>query len=128
MINDKEIKAYISSIKSLLPVYSKEEREFVNKFRNNIYSYIDSHPDASTTDVIDQFGSAPEIVHGYIESIDIDTLVNAISVRRWMRRIAAIILLTAIISLSLFGAFYYKGYQFYKKTVITESETVVDSE
>lgn len=38
MVDDKDIKAYISKIKTLLPVYSKLEQQFINKLKENIYS------------------------------------------------------------------------------------------
>lgn len=127
MVDDKDIKAYISKIKTLLPVYSKPERQFINKLKENIYSYVASHKVASMNDIENQFGEPFEIVQGYIDSMDIDTLISKMSVRTMLRRITVIVLLAAIIGLSIFGGFYYKGYQYYKNTVVTEHETKVDN-
>jgi len=127
-MGNKEINSYISNVKTLLPVYSKSERQFIEKLRDNIYSYIDSHPDVSTVDVTEQFGEPVEIVQGYIESMAIETLISSISVRKMLRRIIIIILIAAVIGLSIFGGFYYKGYQYYKNTVVTENEIIVDND
>lgn len=128
MINDKEINLYISKIKVLLPIHAKAEQQFVNNLQDNVLSFIDSQPDSSMEDVIDQFGEPLEVVHGYIESMDIEELINAIHLRKILRRIVAIMLVIAVIGLSIFGAFYYKGYQYYKNTVATEIETIVDND
>ena len=127
MINDKDIKAYIKKTKTLLPIYSKGERQFINNLNDNIYSYINSHPDATLKDIEDQFGEPFEIVRCYVDSMDIETLISEISVRKVLRKITLIVLLTAILGLSIMGCFYYKGYQYYKNTVITENETIIDN-
>lgn len=126
MVDDKDIKAYISKIKTLLPVYSKPERQFINKLKENIYSYVASHKVASMNDIENQFGEPFEIVRGYIESMDIEALISKMSVRKMLRRITVIILIFAVIGLSILGGFYYKGYQYYKNTVVTENETKVN--
>ena len=128
MINDKEINLYISKIKALLPIHAKAEQQFVNNLQDNVLAFIDSQPDSSMEDVIEQFGEPLEVVHGYIESMDIEELINAITLRKILRRIVAIALIIAVIGLSIFGAFYYKGYQYYKNTVATEFETIVDND
>ena len=128
MITNKEIKTYISKIKMLLPIYTKNERNFVKKLADNIYIYVESHSDASMKDIVNTFGEPLEIVQGYIDSMDFDTLINTISIKKNLRRITAVVLLLAIAILLLFGGFYYKGYQYYKNTVITENETVIANE
>ncbi len=128
MITNKEIKTYISEIKMLLPIYTKKERQFLKTFSDNICTYADSNSDSSIEDVVNVFGSPSEIVRGYIDSMELDTLINAIATRRILRKITIIILLLAITILALFGGFYYKGYQYYKDTVITENETVIVNE
>ena len=112
----------------LLPIYTKNERNFVKKLADNIYIYVESHSDASMKDIVNTFGEPLEIVQGYIDSMDFDTLINTISIKKNLRRITAVVLLLAIAILLLFGGFYYKGYQYYKNTVITENETVIANE
>lgn len=36
MINHKDTKAYIAKIKALLPIYSKSERQFIQRLSDNI--------------------------------------------------------------------------------------------
>ncbi len=128
MTNDKEIKCYISEIKTLLPVCFKSERRFINNLKDSIYAFTDSHPDASMEDLIDQFGEPFEIVKGYISSMEVETLIKMISVRKMLHRIAAIILIAAIIGLTIFGGFYYTKYHSYKSTAAAKYESIVEND
>lgn len=128
MVKNKEIDSYISSIKTLLPLYSKSEKAFIKRLRDSIYTFIESHPDSSVDDVIGQFGEPFDIVQGYIEAMEIEALVTAISIRRMLRKITIIILIAAIIGLAIFGGYYYKGYQYYINTVVTENDTTFDTQ
>lgn len=128
MITNKEISTYISKIKMLLPIYTRNERKFVKKLEDNIYIYAESHSNASMEDINNIFGEPLEIVQGYIDSMDFNALVKAISIRKNLRRITVGALLLAIAILLIFGGFYYKGYQYYKSTIITENETVIANE
>ena len=126
-ITENDIKEYLHQIKILLPFYKLPEKELLRELSDSIETYLGTHPDASTEDIEDHFGTPLEIVQGYVESLDIETLISNISVRKMLRRITIILLLVAIVGLSIFGGFYYKGYQYYKNTVVTENETTVDN-
>ena len=128
MIQNKEIREYISNIKILLPVYSKSERLFIKQLSDNIEDYVDNNADVSMKDIIGQFGNPNEVVQNYIETMDTDKLIKRISSSKLIQRIFIIILITAVIGLVIFGTFCYKGYQYYKKTVVTEIETVIEDD
>jgi hypothetical protein len=128
MIQNKEIREYISNIKILLPVYSKSERLFIKQLSDNIGDYVDNNADVSMKDIIVQFGNPNEVVQNYIETMDTDKLIKRISSSKLIQRIFIIILITAVIGLVIFGTFCYKGYQYYKKTVVTEIETVIEDD
>lgn len=128
MADNKEIQIYISKIKKLLPVYSKAEKDFISRLGSNIDDFATEHPDASIEEVVAEFGEPLEVVSSYVESMDTDYLIHRISIRKVLRRIVVIVLIAALIGLSIFGGFYYKAYQYYKNTVITEGQTVIDND
>lgn len=109
----------------LLPLYKQPEKLLIRELSDSIDAYVDEHPNANIEDIKQHFGSPVEIAQGYINTLDIETLINRISVRKMLRWIIIISLITAVIGLSIFGGFYYKGYQYYKNTVVVENDTTL---
>lgn len=128
MVSDKEIKAYISKIKTLLPVYSKQERQFIGNIKAGIDSFLDSNKNATIDDIICQFGEPIEIVQGYIDSLDIDVLINRMSIKKILYRLFLLALMSAVIALSVYSVTMYKAYQRYVNTIVVETETVIDND
>lgn len=120
-IAEDDIKKYLYQTKMLLPLYKQPEKKLLRELSDSIETYLDKHPDASMDDIKKHFGTPLEIAQGYVDSMDIDELISKISIRKNLRWITAIILLAVVIGLSIFGGFYYKGYQYYKNTVVVES-------
>lgn len=128
MVSDKEIKVYISKIKTLLPVYSKQERQFIGNIKAGIDSFLDSNKNATIDDIICQFGEPIEIVQGYIDSLDIDVLINRMSIKKILYRLFLLALMSAVIALSVYSVTMYKAYQRYVNTIVVETETVIDND
>lgn len=128
MVSDKEIKAYISKIKTLLPVYSKQERQFIGNIKAGIDSFLDSNKNATIDDIICQFGEPIEIVQGYIDSLDVDVLINRMSIKKILYRLFLLALMSAVIALSVYSVTMYKAYQRYVNTIVVETETVIDND
>lgn len=125
MVTDREIKTYISKIKTLLPIYSKQERQFIGNIKAGIDSFLDSNKNATLDDIICQFGEPIEIVQGYIDSLDIEVLINRMSIKKILYRIFSLALMSAVIALSVYSFTLYKAYQRYVNTIVVETETVI---
>lgn len=126
MVTDKEIKTYISKVKTLLPIYSKQERQFISNIKASIYSFLDSNKNATLDDIVCQFGEPIDIVQGYIDSLDIEVLINRMSIKKILLRIFLLALVSALIALSIYSVTMYKAYQRYVNTIVVETETVID--
>lgn len=125
MVTDKEIKTYISKVKTLLPIYSKQERQFISNIKASIYSFLDSNKNATLDDIVCQFGEPIDIVQGYIDSLDIEVLINRMSIKKILLRIFLLALVSALIALSIYSVTMYKAYQRYVNTIVVETETVI---
>lgn len=126
MVTDKEIKTYISKVKTLLPIYSKQERQFISNIKAIIDSFLDSNKNATLDDIVCQFGEPIDIVQGYIDSLDIEVLINRMSIKKILLRIFLLALVSALIALSIYSVTMYKAYQRYVNTIVVETETVID--
>ena len=125
MVTNKEIKTYISKVKTLLPIYSKQERQFISNIKASIYSFLDSNKNATLDDIVCQFGEPIDIVQGYIDSLDIEVLINRMSIKKILLRIFLLALVSALIALSIYSVTMYKAYQRYVNTIVVETETVI---
>lgn len=128
MVSEKEIKKFIAEVDSLLPVHSKRERLFLKKLKLSIEDYGNENSFSSLQDIIDNFGEPLDVVRSYVDSMDIDMLMKEISARRILKRIFITVLICAVLGLSIFAGFTYKGYLEYKNTIVTEIETVITDE
>ena len=126
MISDNEIKKTISDISALFPVHSREERTFLKNLKTSMGDYSEIHPEATKKELIDHFGEPVDIVRSYIGSMDIDSIIKKVSIRKTLQRVLAVILICAIIGLGLFSGFTYRAYRDYKNTIINEVETDVE--
>lgn len=75
-INDKELNQYMKRIKLLLPLYRKQEKQFLTDFRFCIYDFTKTHPEHSFADITAHFGTPDEVVRDYLSSLDVDLLCS----------------------------------------------------
>lgn len=122
----KELDVYFKQIKKLFPLYSKEEKRFLQDFKKAVYDFVSLSADCSFEDVIERFESPSDVVHNYISSIDQEYLFKKMSIVSLLKKI----LLTITIALILyFGMHYYYLYNLYIETqnqIITEEYTVIE--
>lgn len=126
MHTNSEIQEYLKKIRYLLPIWKKKERNFLSDLSERIQDYSDENPTATIEDIEKHIGSPLEISQQYIFSLNTDELIKRISLRLLLRRIIIVISICLILGLCIFSAFTYKAYRYYKNTVITETETIVE--
>lgn len=119
-------KTYLKQVKNLLPILSKQEKRFLRDLKNDIDEFSNIKPEASLEDLINEFGNPNDIVHDYIESVDLDYIIKRISTRKTICRAVIIILLLAFIGFSAFIGSVYSAYIHSMDSVITQEVTVIE--
>ncbi len=68
MVNheQKELDTYFKKTKLLLPIYSKQEKQFLKDFKDSVSVFIEKNPLCTMEDVIERFSEPEEVVHDYI--------------------------------------------------------------
>lgn len=74
--NEKSLLQYRKDIKLMLPIYGKKEKQYLDKLFNGIEDYIEDHPDVTSNQIIDKFGSPKDVAGSYIMSVDQDYLLK----------------------------------------------------
>ena len=109
-IHSQILEEYIRTIKTLLPLWGREEKRFLKRLRERITDYIDRNPNCSVDDIFDEFGKPNEIVSGYFDSIDVDTLVKRIRTTRYVKTAIAILIMVVLLVGSAVMVFSHKNY------------------
>lgn len=125
---NKDIKAYIRSIKLLLPMYGHSERDFIIDLTARIHEFVQESPTITIKDIEAQFGTPHEISQSYISTMDMDIFIKRLSITRILRRIFIAFIVYCILVVSIFAVFTYKAYLDSKNTIITNTETVLSDE
>lgn len=125
-ISNEQIKQYFKQIKLLLPIYSKEEKEFVKDLQKAVQDYIEEHPACTYEDILNRFEEPADVVHNYISSLDQYQLCKRISLKKTVRTAVIIIVVAVIVALSIRTALFYNAYKEAKETIITQEYTVIE--
>ena len=104
---NREINLYFRQIKTLLPIYGKEEKQFIRHLRTDMEEYIDAHPSCSWKDICDEFETPYEAVYGYLSAFPAEDLCRSIRSRK---RIRIVLIIVLILSALIFT---FKTYQYY---------------
>ena len=125
-MQNHETQKFLKQVKNLLPILSKQEKRFLKDLENGISEYFSVHPNSTVEDIANEFGTPNDIVHDYIESIDLDYIIKRISTRRIIRRALICIVMLAFIVSSAFIGSIYSAYLHSLDSVITQEVTVIE--
>lgn len=103
----KKTRQYFRRVRIFLPVYGKDEKQFVRNLRNDMEEYIDAHPSCSWKDICDEFETPYEAVYGYLSAFPAKDLCRSIRSRK---RIRIVLIIVLILSALIFT---FKTYQYY---------------
>ena len=99
------IEEYIASVESKFPLYSDDEKQYVDFIKRSMYEYTDENPSFSDEDLAYYFGTPEDIVHDYLLKLETDKLVGKIS-SQYRNRLMLFIILLLTIVLSIVSILY----------------------
>ena len=77
MSND--IKKYIKYVKKIIPIHSKDKKEFIQLLTQKIIEFSNTQPNCTYQNIIDEFGSPNEVAGSYIESLENDDIIKQLN-------------------------------------------------
>ena len=123
---DKALKQYFKQIKLLLPIYSKEEKIFINDLKKVINEYIESNPNCTYEEILERFEEPTDVVFNYISCLDQHELCKKISLRKTIKKAIIIAVIAVIITCSIRIVLYYDSYWRGLHTIITHERVVIE--
>ena len=99
------IKEYLYKCKTLLPMYGKNEKLYMQRMSNRLLEFKEEKKDMNYDDIVNRFGSPVSVVNAYIEDLDTDVLIRNIKRTKIIKKMA-IIILAIVLSCSLIVTVY----------------------
>lgn len=85
----------------LLPIYGKEEKLFIQRIKNNLYTLEQEKDDLNYDHIIERYGLPTTVVYSYIDNLDTDVIMKKIHKKSLIKKIM-ISIITVVTVFSLF--------------------------
>jgi hypothetical protein len=93
-----DLKHYFKEIKSLFPVYSEREKQFLVGLMSEVDEYIALNPDSDYAQLISVFGEPKTIVSQYIAEADATYLLKRIRTARFIKLGVVVVIIAVVIA------------------------------
>lgn len=113
---------YLKNVKSIFPIHTKKEKEYLKVFEKNVNEYDEDYPNSPYDEFEDKFGKPKEIFINYIENVDDIYLIKKLNTRKVIKILCIIILIFVALIEVWKGYLLYQGYKESSEENITEVE------
>lgn len=113
----KAIKKYIRELKTLLPLYGKNERRFVSDITHNIEALQSQNNPVTYELICAKFGTPQELYLSYYENVDSTSLISKICIQSTIKKFLVAILMAICITCFIKSILFYKAYQHTLETI-----------
>ena len=123
---NKETKKYYQQIHRCFPLFGKEEKRFLQYFKESLQYNEKKHPELTYQQYIEYFGSPEEVVSAFYEHIESEYIISHMKIRKFLKYgILTLICITIIFGTILIYTSY-KAYQALHEDDIYYYEEVIE--
>lgn len=108
---NSDIKRYINEIKKIIPINSKDKKDFLKMMEQRILESSSLENKCDYDNIVKEFGKPNEVAASYIEEIDTDTILKILKRKQYIKWLVSILII-AVIVISMFKM--YKLNQLYE--------------
>lgn len=119
---------YFNDIKTLLPIKSSQEKEYLIKISKNLDEYSYDNPNSTYDDYVEKFGTAKDMVVAYLDNCNEDYLISKLRVRNIFVKAITIITVFSVLISIYFLYILQENYNIAKQEHISDSETTIIEE
>lgn len=98
---NNDIKKYINEIKKIIPINSKDKKDFLKMMEQRILESSNLENKCDYDNIVKEFGKPNEVAASYIEEIDTDTILKILKRKQYIKWLISILII-AIILISIF--------------------------
>lgn len=98
----RELRKYLRQIKAELFCPREMRKRILGELKGNVAAYLQEHPEATFTDIRENFGSPQQIAASYVEELSTPELIQKLKLRRRiLRSVVAIVGAAALLCIAL---------------------------
>lgn len=98
---NSDIKRYINEIKKIIPINSKDKKDFLKMMEQRILESSNLEGKCDYDNIVNEFGKPNEVAASYIEEIDTNTILKMLKRKQYIKWLISILII-AIIATSMF--------------------------
>lgn len=121
---DKICKAYVSQVRTMLPVWGKKEKAFIKKLREDLTDYCEENNIATIGELYKGYGKPQDVAFEYITIMEPEVISKRINTAKYIRVLVAVLIALAIIATSAFCAYLCIEYQSNARQEVVISDTI----
>lgn len=125
-MNNKVCKEYIREIKTIFPVKSKQEREYIKNLSNDIADFCEQQGITSKEELYNNYGSPIDVVSQYFSATGIPYVFKKIRTGKYIKRLIAVVLILALISTVTYCIVLHEDHQITKRQEAVIAEDVIE--
>ena len=121
-------KQYLKEVKSIFPLWSKEERNFFLHFSSQVKDF-EEHTDAkeiTTALLYEEIGRPDEVLASYLSQADISYLSRKIRSTRFLKATACVIALCIVVTCVIWSYIIIQEYRNFDEHTIYYEETIIE--
>ena len=81
---NSDIKKYINEIKKIIPINSKDKKDFLKMMEQRILESSNLENKCDYDNIVKEFGKPNEVAASYIEEIDTDTILKILKRKQYL--------------------------------------------
>lgn len=105
---NKDVKKYLKDIKLLFPVFSKDEKIYFARLKEQI---LKENDDITYDECIEKYGDPVEIISEYYEEIDTEIIIKKIKKQHLLKKVFIIVICLIMVTFCFKSYLIYKDYR-----------------
>lgn len=120
---NKDVKKYLKDIKLLFPVFSKDEKIYFARLKEQI---LKENDDITYDECIEKYGDPVEIISEYYEEIDTENIIKKIKKQHFLKKVFIIVICLIMVTFCFKSYLIYKDYRESRNSKIDEIESTIE--
>lgn len=93
---NKEVERYIKYVKKLIPIRSKDKKEFIKLLTEQINEFANEKEHCTYQNIVDEFGTPNEVAGSYIEIVNSKIIIKNLNNKKIIKIVFIILIVLCI--------------------------------
>ena len=84
---NKEVERYTKYVKKLIPIRSKDKKEFIKLLTEQINEFANEKEHCTYQNIVDEFGTPNEVAGSYIKNLDNNMIMKSLNTTLFLSKL-----------------------------------------